>query len=386
MTDKLDVIVFGATGFTGQLVVDYLAKSAPKGTRWGIAGRRGDKLAEIAEHVRAGGGPNVERFVASVDDPRSLAEMTRCTRVLLTTVGPYARYGEPVVAACVESSTDYVDITGEPEFVDGLLLRHDAAARDKGVRIVNCCGFDSIPHDLGALFAVEHIVKEVGPGTPIELEGFVQGSGSISGGTWHSAVNAFAKIGDMKRSSARQSGGRVGALKPRVRFEKAVGGWVVPMPTIDPQIVLRSAAALDLYGPHFRYAHYMRLKSVIQVAGLGLAVGGVVALAQLGPTRDLLLKWKQPGEGPDAMERENGFFKVTFVGKAAGRTFVTRVSGGDPGYGETAKMIAESALCLAHDRERLPARAGVLTTAACMGDVLVNRLVAAGIRFDVLPS
>ena len=385
MTDKLDVIVFGATGFTGRLVVDYLVRSAPPGVRWGIAGRRKEKLDEIAEEVRAAQGPVIETFVASIDDPNALAEMTRCTRVLLTTVGPYARYGEPVVRACIASGTDYVDITGEPDFVDGLLLRHDAAARDKGVRIVNCCGFDSIPHDLGALFTVQQIGKDA----PITLEGFVQARGAISGGTWHSAVNAFSDLSEMRRTakvSRGPQGERIGSVKPRVYYERAIGGWAVPMPTIDPQIVLRSARALDVYGSRFRYGHYLRMKSLAGVAGLGLSIGAVVALAQLPVTRDLLLKWKQPGEGPDALEREQNFFKVTFIGKSEGHTVTTRVSGGDPGYGETAKMIAESALCLALDRERLPASSGILTTAVAMGDVLIGRLQKAGIKFEVVST
>ncbi len=385
MTDKLDVIVFGATGFTGRLVVDYLAKSAPPGVRWGIAGRRKEKLDEIAEEVRAKKGPVIETFVASIDDPKSLAEMTRCTRVLLTTVGPYARYGEPVVEACIASGTDYVDITGEPEFVDRLIVRHHAAARDQGVRIVNCCGFDSIPHDLGALYTVQ----KIGPAAPITLEGFVQAKGAISGGTWHSAINAFSDLSQMGRSAKASRGARderIGSVKPRVHFEKAIGGWAVPMPTIDPQIVLRSAKALDAYGPRFRYGHYMRMKSLAGVAGLGLSVGAVVALAQLPMTRDLLLKWKAPGEGPDALEREQNFFKVTFIGKSEGRTVMTRVSGGDPGYTDTAKMIAESALCLALDREKLPACAGILTTAVAMGDVLIERLQKASIRFEVVST
>jgi short subunit dehydrogenase-like uncharacterized protein len=385
MTDKLDVIVYGATGFTGRLVVDYLAAHAPKGVRWGIAGRRRDKLAEIAELVRAGGGPRVETFVASSDDPRSLEEVARCTKVVLTTVGPYALVGEPVVAACVSQGADYVDITGEPHFVDRLLVKYDKPAREKGLRLVSCCGFDSIPHDLGALFTVERMDE----GAPIDLEGFVQGSGTISGGTWHSAVNAFSDRAAMKQAredARRPSFGRVGRLEPRIRREKRVGGWVVPMPTIDPAVVLRSAAELDVYGPRFRYAHYMRIKSLAGVVGVGALVGATVALAQLEPTKALLLKWKASGDGPDALERERGHFKVTFVGESRGRTIVTTVSGGDPGYGETSKMVSEAALCLALDRDALPDRAGVLTTAVAMGDLLVRRLSARGIRFDVVSS
>ena len=385
MTDKLDVIVFGATGFTGRLVVDYLASSAPAGVRWAIAGRRKEKLDEIAESVRAKNGSLVETFVAGSDDPRSLTELAGRTKVIATTVGPYARLGEPLVAACIAAGTDYVDITGEPEFVDDLLIKQNAAAKGRGVRIVNCCGFDSIPHDLGALYTVE----KLGSKGPIDVEGFVQARGAISGGTWHSAVNAFGRMSEIKRKAALARGPRderVGGTHQKIRYEKTVKGWVAPMPTIDPQIVLRSARALEVYGSRFRYGHYLRVKTLPGLIGLGVGIGVVVGLAQIPATRALLLKWKASGDGPDAAEREANHFKVTFIGQSEGKRIVTRVSGGDPGYGETSKMLAESALCLALDRDRLPDAAGILTPAVAMGDLLIARLEKAGIRFEVLDS
>jgi short subunit dehydrogenase-like uncharacterized protein len=157
---------------------------------------------------------------------------------------------------------------------------------------------------------------------------------------------------------------------------------VVPFPTIDPQTVLRSAKALDRYGPDFSYSHYLVVKNLPVALGVGAGAAALIALAQLPPTRDLLLKWKDPGEGPSPEQREKGWFKVRMRGDGGAKRVVTEVSGGDPGYGETSKMLAESALCLAHDE--LPETAGQVTTAVAMGQRLIDRLERAGIRFEVV--
>jgi short subunit dehydrogenase-like uncharacterized protein len=293
----------------------------------------------------------------------------------------------------VREGADYVDITGEPDFVDTLLERHDRPARERGVRIVTCCGFDSVPHDLGALFTVTKLPA----GEPITLEGFVRANGTFSGGTWHSALNAFAHLRGRRRPPRDDPPGRkVRGVRPRIRYDKELRAWVCPLPTIDPQIVLRSARALDAYGPDFRYGHYIQIRSSLRLAAGIAGMGAVVALSQLGPTRELLRRVRAQGEGPSAEERARSWFQVTFRGQvttdagrgahaaAPSRHVLTRVSGGDPGYSETAKMVSESALCLAFDRDRLPPRAGVLTPAVAMGDLLIDRLQQAGIRFELL--
>ncbi len=183
-----DVVVFGATGFTGRLVAEYLAASN-ESFRWAIAGRSAGKLARVK--ADSGLGDDVGVIAADSSDSGSLAAMAEQTRVVLTAVGPYQKYGEPLVAACVEAGTDYADITGEPEFVGGLIERYDEAAREKGVRVVNCCGFDSIPHDLGAYMMAQELSSN--NGSPVVLEGFVSASGKMSGGTWQSAVNAMGR-------------------------------------------------------------------------------------------------------------------------------------------------------------------------------------------------
>ncbi|WP_437737929.1 saccharopine dehydrogenase family protein [Sorangium sp. So ce1335] len=393
-----DVIVFGATGYTGRLVAEYLAtkgKDAAAGEaearpiRWAIAGRNAGRLAEVKAAMEAidPACSAVGVVEATSEDAASLERMASQARAVITTVGPYATRGEPLVEACIRAGTDYADLTGEPEFVDRLLERHHEAARARGVRIVNCCGFDSIPHDLGVLFTVTKLPA----GDPIAVEGIVRAQGSFSGGTWQSLIDIMAQTRRSRRDAGKDAGAaqehgarHVRALKARIRYEKGLRAWVCPMPSIDPQIVLRSARELDVYGPDFQYGHYVQVKSGLQLV-IGFAgFGAVAALAKVGPTRELLRKVRSPGEGPSPEERARSWFQVTFEGKSASRRVVTRVSGGDPGYSETAKMVAEAALCMAFDRERLPARAGVLTPAVAMGERLIERLQAAGIRFELL--
>ena len=187
-----DVVLLGATGFTGRLTAQRLAAQGPVGLRWAIAGRNKSKLETIAEELRAivPAGRDVDVVVADVDDLESLRAMAELAKVVATTVGPYMDYGANVVAACAETGTDYVDLTGEPEFVDRMWLAHHTRALATGARIVHACGFDSIPHDLGALFTV----RQLPPDLPITMSGFVRASGTFSGGTYHSAVRAFSRV------------------------------------------------------------------------------------------------------------------------------------------------------------------------------------------------
>lgn len=374
-----DIVVFGATGFTGKLVAEYLAASE-ESFSWAIAGRSEAKLAQVRTDL--GLGDDVGVIAADSSDREALQAMTSQTRVLLTTVGPYQKYGEPLVAACVETHTHYADITGEPEFVNGLLARYDEVARDRQLRIVNCCGFDSIPHDLGAYMMVQELADD----GKVKLEGFVSASGTFSGGTWQSAVNAMGRSTKQGRPPRRAlaPGRTVRGLKPSPHYEAAVKGWVAPMPTIDPQVVLRSARALPVYGKAFRYGHYLRVGSLPKLVALGFGVGSVFGLAQLPPTRKLLLKMRPSGAGPTPEERARAHFRVTFVGTDGERRLVGQASGGDPGYGETSKMVSESALCLALDADQLPENYGVVTPAMAMGDRLLERLRAAGMGFEIL--
>lgn len=379
-----DVVLLGATGFTGALTAEVLARRAgEQSTRWALAGRNRDKLAALAQRL----GVDVPLLHADVDDAASLRELAESTRVVASTVGPYIRYGEPLVGACAAAGTDYADLTGEPEFVDLMYVRHHATAAASGARLVHCCGFDSIPHDLGALFTVQQLPSD----QPLTVRAYVRAGARFSGGTLDSALTAFSHV----RSSAQAASARRSAEgRPegrRVHGERGlpahVGGevgWALPLPTIDPQIVLRSARALDRYGPDFTYGHYAAMKRLPTAIGAGVALPSLVLAAQLKPVRDQLTKRLGSGQGPSEATRAKSWFKVRFEGATGdGATrVVTEVAGGDPGYTETSKMLAESALCLAHDA--LPARAGQLTTAVAMGDRLRERLEAAGISFRVL--
>jgi short subunit dehydrogenase-like uncharacterized protein len=382
---EYDVVVFGATGFTGALTAEYLAR-AGAGTRWAIAGRNRAKLESVRERIaRAdGGAPELALLEADVGDPASLRHMAESAKVVISTVGPYIHYGEPVIAACAAAGTDYVDLTGEPEFVDRMWLGYNEQAQRSGARLVHSCGFDSIPYDLGALYTVDHLPE----GVPLALEGFVRAGGTFSGGTYHSAVHIMARLRqgamvarERRAAEPRPDGRRVKGVIGKPHRSGLAGGWVVPFPSIDPQTVLRSARALPRYGPDFSYSHYLVAGSLPVLGGMMAGAGTVIALAQLPPTRKLLLKFKDPGDGPSEDQREKGWFRVRFAGEGGGRRILTEVTGGDPGYGETSKMLAESALCLAHDE--LPDRAGQLTPAVAMGQPLIDRLVRAGIQFRV---
>jgi short subunit dehydrogenase-like uncharacterized protein len=383
---QYDVVLFGSTGFTGGLTADYLAAHAPAEMRWALAGRNREKLDAVAGRLAAAApaAPKPDVLVADAAEQAALREIAAKARVVITTVGPYALYGWELVAACAAAGADYCDLTGEPEFVDRVWVKHHAEAERSGARLVHCCGFDSIPHDLGAYFTVQQLPE----GVPLTVNGYVKSNARFSGGTFHSAVNGFARARqtmsaakDRKREEPRGEGRQIHAAPARIHHEESLGGWTVPLPTIDGAIIRRSAAALDRYGPDFTYGHNMVAKHLATVGAIAGGVGTAGLLAQLPPTRNLLLKLKAPGEGPSEAERERSWFKVTFVGEGGGKRVVTEVSGGDPGYSETSKMLAESGLCLAFDE--LPQRSGQLTTAVAMGDALLERLQKAGIRFQV---
>ena len=384
----LDIVLCGATGFTGGLTAEYLARHAPEGTRWALAGRSPDRLARVRERLAAidPACAELELLEADAADADALRVVAERTHVVATTVGPYLEYGEPLVAACAQSGTDYADLTGEPEFVDRMYVRHHATAEASGARLVHACGFDSIPHDLGVLFTVEQLPEDV----PITVRGYVSAGGRPSAGTFHSAVTQFSRLRQTgtayveRRRVEPRCERKVSSVKEPARYERSLGAWALPLPTIDPQIVKRSACALERYGPDFSYGHYAAFGQLPVALGTVAGVGAVFALSQLPPTRSWLRGRMKSGDGPSPERRERSWFRVRFVGEGGGERVVTEVSGGDPGYEETAKMLAESALCLATDD--LPPTAGQVTTAEAMGEALIARLRARGIRFELLES
>ncbi|MGP4095583.1 saccharopine dehydrogenase family protein [Nonomuraea sp. KM90] len=371
MDRPYDIVLFGAGGFTGALTAAYLARAAGPGTRWALAGRDRAKLERL--------GLDVPILLADATDAASLAALAGRTRVLATTVGPYVRYGEPLVAACADAGTHYLDLTGEQEFVDRTYTRyHDRAARS-GAKLVHACGFDSIPYDLGVLYTVGLLPE----GVPLKVSGFLRTSLRPSGGTLDTMLSVLGRAketvaaGTQRRSAEpRPKGRKVSSLPGGLRY---VGGWALPMPSLDSKIVGYSARLLDRYGPDFTYRQHYAVRTLPAALATVAGAGTFAALAQLPPVRDWLRSRLRPGDGPSPERRARSWFKVTFLGEGGGERVVTEVSGGDPGYDETAKMLAESALCLAFDD--VPDRAGQLTTASAMGQPLIDRLHAAGITF-----
>ena len=378
-----DITLLGATGFTGGLIARYLGDRAPSSARIALAGRNLPKLEAVLS-ASGGGFELLEVDISSAESMRSVAERTR---VLISTVGPYILHGEPVVAACAEAGTDYLDLTGEPEFVDLTYLKHHARAVATGARLVHACGFDSVPHDLGAQFTVEQLPQ----GVPLAVRGYVQMHGTFSGGTVASALEIMSRYragtvthGIRCQVDPPPAGRRSRILTGRIGYDRTLGSWVVPMPTIDPQVVVHSARQLPRYGPDFVYSHYWAGNSPLAAAGMVAGAAALFTVAQVPAARRALKRFRPSGSGPSPEQREQSWFKVRLFGEGDGVKVQVVVSGGDPGYTETSKMIGEAALSLAYDD--LPPSSGQVTTASSMGSALRTRLQSAGIQFDVLPQ
>jgi short subunit dehydrogenase-like uncharacterized protein len=399
-----DIVVFGATGFVGRLVADYLATCAPDGVRVALAGRSLPKLERVrAELADAGDWP---LLVADSQDDDALARLARSTRVVATTVGPYLRHGLPLVQACAGAGTHYADLTGEPLFMRRCIDAADEAARSSGARIVHSCGFDSIPSDLGVYLLHRHAV-ETDAGELQETALVVRGArGGVSGGTIDS-LRAQIEEARASRDAARllrdpYSLSPDRAAEPdlgderdslRVRHDPHLGGWLAPfvMGAVNTRVVRRSNALLDYaYGRQLRYREFVRGGPAplgpAKAAAIATGTGALVAGLSYPFTRRLLDRvLPEPGEGPAEHKRRAGFFRIdTHTRTSSGTRLVCRISAaGDPGYEATAVMLGESALALAGEGGALPAVAGVLTPATALGSVLADRLRAAGQRYDV---
>jgi short subunit dehydrogenase-like uncharacterized protein len=406
---EFDVVLFGATGFVGVLIAEYLAAHAPAETRIALAGRNEAKLEKTRSALpsRASDWPLI---VADGDSPESLDAMAARARVVATTVGPYLKYGEALLSAVANAGTDYIDLTGEVPFVRYSIDKYSELAAHTGARIVHACGYDSIPSDLG-VWALYRQVEADGAGTLGDTTMVVDKfRGGLSGGTIDSmrVVTGLARDKEQRKvlthPNALTSGpGDMPEFKRGEPSDTPIGkaadvdpslrGGIAPflMANYNTRIVRRSNFILgDAYGPGFRYAEAMRVggNAVTSriaaggvAAGLGLLFGGLA----MKPTRAVLDRvLPKPGEGPSEEARNKGFFvHKTFTTTSTGRRYVAHVEAqGDPGYKATAMMFAEAALALALDRDKLPDRHGVLTPASAMGDVLTERLRGAGMRIE----
>lgn len=376
------LVLLGATGFTGRLTAHHLAaRLAGSGTRWAIAGRSRPRLEALREEL--GGEPAIE--VVDAADLAGLVDLAGRTRALATTVGPYARHGELVVQACVRTGTHYADITGEPAFTELVRARYDADARRRGVAVVPSCGFESVPADLGAQLTAAHLPDDA----PADVRGYVRATGRLSGGTAQTALEAVAARRLPRRRAAvgSEAARPVAPLPPRPHRVPELGAWGVPVPTVDAEVVLRSAAAGDGYGTAFRYGHHVAVRRLAVAAAGAVGLGAFAAAAAVPPTRALLRRvLPASGQGPSATVRARSRFVVTFVGSGGGRRVVTRVSDGDPGYEATAVMLGEALRALGGDGGEGPRAAGVTTPALALGPAYRERLAEAGIAFEVLAS
>jgi short subunit dehydrogenase-like uncharacterized protein len=378
---EFDIIVYGATGYTGRLVAEYLA--GKPGLKWAMAGRSAAKLAEVRKLV--GAPEDTPLVLADSSDPASLADMCKRTKVVLTTVGPYQLYGNELVAACVANGTDYTDLCGEPAWMREKIDQHDTAAKASGARIVFSAGFDSIPFDLGVLMLQKHAVATHGAPAP-RVKGRVRKmQGGASGGTIASlteTMKAAAKnpgIIMLLKSSFALTPGFEGPSQPSgliPEYDSEAGAWAAPfvMAPINTKNVHRTNFLLGHpWGSDLVYDEMML--TTIGDVGKAMAEG----IAKMNPFGDSKLK---PGEGPTPEERENGFYDIVFIGLYPdGREARLSVKGDrDPGYGSTSKMIAETAIALAESE----GTGGVTTPGAALGEALVARLEAhAGLSFTV---
>ncbi len=382
---SFDVVVFGSTGFTGRLVAEYLAREYGSDLRWAMAGRSTEKLAAVRDEI--GAPADTPLIVADSSDPSSLKALAEQTAAVITTVGPYQLYGEPLVKACVEAGTDYVDLCGEPAWMHDIIRDYDGAAKESGARIVLSCGFDSIPFDLGVYFLQQHAISKAG-GALERVKGRVRKmKGTFSGGTAASFAETMARAAkepeviDRLRNPFSLVPDFQGPKQPsgsKVIFEEDLDTWSAPfiMASINTKNVHRSNALMGhRYGENFVYD---------EMFATGPGENGEQFAQMIANDKSMAENPPKPGEGPSKEERETGFYDVMFTGVSAdGTRLIAGVSGDkDPGYGSTSKMIAEAAICLVKNVDRGTTAGGVYTPAAAMGEALIARLEEhAGLKF-----
>lgn len=385
---EFDVIIYGATGFTGRLVAEYMNNTygADGTVKWAMAGRSEDKLESVRDEM--GIPASVPLVTADASDKASLTAMAKRTKCVLTTVGPYQLYGTPVVEACIENGTDYVDLCGEVAWMHDMIRDHEAKAKETGARIVFSCGFDSIPFDLGVLYLQDEAKKRFGAPLPRVKGRMRKMQGTFSGGTAASGAETMARamrepeVMNVLRNPFSLSGGFTGPDQPHGMApleDKDFGSWAAPfiMATINTKNIHRSNYLMDhAYGKDFIYD---------EMVLTGPGEKGEAAAKQVAGSMTMDTKnGPKPGEGPSKEERENGFYDHAILGlNEKGDRLMAVVTGDkDPGYGSTSKMIAEAAICLVKDCAALPG--GIYTPAPAMGQTLLNRLVdKAGLTFSI---
>lgn len=410
-TPAYQITVFGATSFVGQILARYLFQrhGVGKDLRWALGGRSESKLKEVRASLGAGA-EKLPLVLADAADEAALRKLCVNTQVVVSTVGPYALYGSPLVKVCAETGTDYCDLTGEVQWIGRMIEAHEDAAKKSGARIVHCSGFDSIPSDMGTYFLQQEAQKRFGaPCTRVKLR-VQRMRGGMSGGTVASMMNVMRELTRdpaLRKFMANPfaicpDGGKGHPKQPNVNFaefDADAGGWVAPfvMAAINTRVVHRSNALTDhAYGRNFVYDEAMfagkGLKGRLTATSIGGGLGAFMLGAALPPSRWVLEKFvvPKPGEGPTPEQQEKGFFDIRFYGRTAqGQTLTAKVTGDrDPGYGSTAKMLGEAAACLAFDLPKSGKAAkagGFWTPSTIYGDHLIRRLTEySGLTFSIL--
>jgi len=385
--NKLDIVIYGATGFTGKLVVEYMQQKYANSPniKWGLAGRSLEKLNKVKEKLSVS--PEVPCLVVDSDDKDSISKMVNETKCVLTTVGPYQLYGSDLVSECANQGTDYVDLCGEPGWMHEMIETHGDAAKDSGSRIIFSCGFDSIPFDLGVLF-VQNAAEDKFGKPALSVRGRVRAmNGEFSGGTAASlgatmnALKTNPELFTILANPFALSNGFNGPEQPadsRPYLDEKLDAWVAPffMAPINTKNIHRSNALMNhKYGEEFSYNEMMLTGSGDQ---------GEEAAKMVASSNPLTEKPLLPGEGPSRESRENGNYDLLFCADMPDGSVISAsvIGDMDPGYGSTSKMIAESAICLISECENLGG--GIYTTAPSMGTKLIKRLEDnAGITFKI---
>lgn len=406
------VVLYGATSFVGQITAHYLTEFLSNAkdknganVTWAIAGRDEEKLNELQSKLAS----KVDIIIADSNDAASLDKMTKQTQVIISTVGPYLKYGEPLIKSCAHNGTDYVDLTGEAIFIKDMMDKYQDAAKQSGARIVNSCGFDSIPSDLGVYFTQQQAEEKFGSVCNVIHMRVKAAKGGLSGGTIASMATIFEEVGQDK--SRRKQVANPYLLNddkdaPNVRqdnvskpeYDDEHKRWLAPfvMASINTRIVHRSNQLLGYeYGRDFKYDEAMWMKDGVKgkLSSYAMSAGllGFATAMMIKPSRELLSKHVLPksGSGPSKEEQENGYFDIRLFGQTANNdTIHTKVTGDkDPGYGSTSRMLAQAALCLAQDISKKEVSGGFWTPASAMGDRLIARLEEhSGLRFEVVDA
>lgn len=402
-----DIVVFGATSFVGQILCRYLWQRHGTGgeLKWALAGRSRVKLEQVRGQL-GHGAQALPLLVADAADEQALRTVCQQTRVVISTVGPYALYGSPLVKVCAETGTDYCDLTGEVPWMAQMIAAHENTAKKTGARIVHTCGFDSVPSDLGVQYLQEQSQAQFGaPCTSVRMR-IARIKGGLSGGTVASMLNMMREMEkdpSVKRVLTNPfvltPQGR-GIRQPNVNFmayDHAARSWLAPfvMAGINTRVVHRTNHLMgSAYGKEFKYDEAMMtgpgLGGRLRAFGMAAGLGGFMIASSFTATRHLLERYvvPKPGEGPSPQSQERGFYDLRFMGQTAqGQTLTAKVTGDrDPGYGSTAKMLGEAGVCLAFDLPKDEFAGGFWTPAALMGSQLRQRLVShAGLKFSLVP-